>query len=145
MRTPARTQTGLIETPQTFKTSEPAQPKSNNGVQYTPDNQPIIIAHSDGDQPFFDGFGWGVQWEIARLVSNGKITGYDKLDKDKLRQWKGVSNAEAAPNIEKVLSPKVSQPPGDRIAYERAFRREIETKASSILTGCSFFDRLFLV
>ncbi|KDQ15608.1 hypothetical protein BOTBODRAFT_157888 [Botryobasidium botryosum FD-172 SS1] len=68
----------------------------------------VEIAHSRQYQRCFDArkLSWGVQWEIARLVSHG-LFAWDDIRLDLLDDLKGT-NANAAPKVVKQLLPALN-------------------------------------
>ncbi|KAF8517651.1 RNA dependent RNA polymerase-domain-containing protein [Gautieria morchelliformis] len=87
----------------------------------------ILIAHSDRHQPFFNKYqlSWGVQWEIARLVSSQKLR-YDDIPLYVIKKLAGP-NAVAAPRVERLLRPQKGEG-RYRQTYEEAFERELNTR-----------------
>ena len=93
---------------------------------------PIVITHSDHHQKLFDKYklAWGVQWEIARLVSSQKLQ-YDQILIDDLRKLEGP-NAVAAPLVEQLLLPQ-KRDMRYRRRYEEAYERELNTRVRTTL------------
>lgn len=87
----------------------------------------VIIAHSDHHQKFFNKhkISWGVQWEIARLVSSRKLE-YGEILMDDLKKLCGPSTV-AAPLVEKLFR-KQKGNIRYRRTYEEAFERELSTR-----------------
>lgn len=61
----------------------------------------LLQAHRDAHQPRINKLSTGVQWEIARLISRGKIS-YTDLSSDCLSELMG-SSADVAPNVPKYF------------------------------------------
>ncbi|KIK68052.1 hypothetical protein GYMLUDRAFT_216523 [Collybiopsis luxurians FD-317 M1] len=71
---------------------------------------PVLVAYSKPFQHFLDcrNLPWGVEWEIARLVSIGKF-GYEDFEISGLDKLKNEgSNAKAVPLVEKLLVKKTA-------------------------------------
>ncbi|KAJ4498650.1 RNA dependent RNA polymerase-domain-containing protein [Lentinula lateritia] len=72
---------------------------------YRPLHDPVLVAYSRSFQQWIAArkLPWGVEWEIARLVSIGKIR-YDTVQISALDEFKKQgTNAKAAPLVEKIL------------------------------------------
>ena len=108
------------------------------GPSLASDTRPLsVIAHNDNHQQLFNKhkLPWGVQWEIARLVSSGKLK-YGEIPVPELMKLRGP-NAVAAPLVEKLLG----QQKGDRRhreIYEKTFERELSTRVKSTLKPLIF-------
>ncbi|KAF8581588.1 hypothetical protein K439DRAFT_1353522 [Ramaria rubella] len=89
--------------------------------------KPIVIAHSDIHQRFFEKhrLSWGVQWEIGRLISSEKLR-YEEIQVTILKNLTGPS-AVAAPLVEKLLGPQKGKAQYCQ-TYEEAFARELSVK-----------------
>jgi hypothetical protein len=138
----------LSERDDPFIAQGPARRRRPEGPFYTSENsdvlqdsssapKPIIVAHSDRHQLFFNKhqLSWGVQWEIARLVSSQKLH-YKDIPVHVIKELAGP-NAVAAPLVEQLLHPQK----GDgryRRTYEEAFEKELNIRVLLALRlfGC---------
>ncbi|KLO18824.1 hypothetical protein SCHPADRAFT_993271 [Schizopora paradoxa] len=88
-----------------FESCNDAGASAIKPIKKGPDcNTPVFIAHSGHYVDIFKSreLCTGVQWELARLVSNGRLRSYDNLEVSVLDTLKG-SNAEAAPRVEQAV------------------------------------------
>ncbi|KAF8520442.1 RNA dependent RNA polymerase-domain-containing protein, partial [Hysterangium stoloniferum] len=91
-------------------------------------NLPMIIAHSDNHQIYFDKhLSWGCQWEIARLTSSGRIKSYEDIALPSLKDLHGKSNEVGAPMVETLLCAR-TQSFIHREVYEEAHAKELANK-----------------
>jgi RNA-dependent RNA polymerase len=70
--------------------------------------EPVVVAYSKSVQNWIDSrcLPWGVQWEIARLVSSGKLN-YSQIRMSTLDELQKLgSNSKAAPLVEQMLLQK---------------------------------------
>ncbi|KAF5390517.1 hypothetical protein D9757_002717 [Collybiopsis confluens] len=87
---------------------------------------PVFVAYSRSVQTWLDSrsLPWGVQWEIARLVSLGRLK-YEKVYMNDLDKLKAEgSNVKAVPQVEKILSRK----PDDVLMKTQLFINERKAK-----------------
>ncbi|KIJ49639.1 hypothetical protein M422DRAFT_205121 [Sphaerobolus stellatus SS14] len=86
-----------------------------------------VVSHSNAYQGYFDKhLPWGAQWEIARLVSIGKLK-YDDISLDSLRPFLGASNGLAARKMESILYASNANAGGHQANHE-ALVRDLSVK-----------------
>ncbi|KAJ3882906.1 RNA dependent RNA polymerase-domain-containing protein [Lentinula edodes] len=88
-------------------------------------HDPVLVAYSRSFQQWIAArkLPWGVEWEIARLVSIGKIK-YDTVQMSALDELKKQgTNAKAAPLVEKILLRK-----GEEVDTNHLFANEYRAK-----------------
>ncbi len=89
------------------------------------------------------GLSTGVQWELARLVSNGRLDSYDKLDISLLDKLKGT-NLEAAPKVIQLIRPDLHKE--DVSQFSKAFAAELAHRVSGeALIAVLFIDNIVIV
>lgn len=79
----------------------------------------------------YDGLSIGAQWEIARLISLGRVDGR-KIKITDLQTLRG-SNAEFAPKVVQKLLPQALRTSQDSELMEKAFARENAAKVCRCL------------
>ncbi|KAF9532775.1 RNA dependent RNA polymerase-domain-containing protein [Crepidotus variabilis] len=89
--------------------SAPRTKRPRISVDCLSEDRPVIIAHCEKVVRLFDKLGikWGVRFEIARLVSSGRLKETD-VKEEKLRQLVGL-NAVSGPRIAQIFTNEAAE------------------------------------
>ncbi|KAH9939845.1 RNA dependent RNA polymerase-domain-containing protein [Amylocystis lapponica] len=111
--------------PKISSTSSPTSTSSTSSSVLTPsDTDPVIIAHLADLQAEISQLPWGVQWEIARLIS----AGYEKFTISLLHELRKLgNNVKAAPEVVRLYqqgNPQLQLEKTDKV-FEPAYATEL--------------------